>query len=107
MKSPETEPFFLISGDCNAQILSPSSPPTMLYPFVHLRLSRVRSADVLILVLAGSYGSIPEGWSISFTEAEYEEAEKNAKPILCYFEDKHVNDYPRCTNELLDFRKKL
>jgi hypothetical protein len=48
-------------------------------------LAKVRDCEVMVLVLAEYYGSKPRNESISFTEAEYREAERQAKSILAYF----------------------
>ena len=48
-------------------------------------LEKVRTADVLILLLGDRYGYLPEQSLISITEAEYQEAKKRGIPILPYF----------------------
>ena len=53
-------------------------------------LSKVRSADVLIMILGYRYGFVPEGKIISMTEAEYHEAKDRGIPTLAYMvDDKH------------------
>ena len=50
-------------------------------------LSKVRSADVLIMILGYRYGFVPEGKIISMTEAEYHEAKDRGIPTLAYMVD--------------------
>ncbi|MDC0681545.1 DUF4062 domain-containing protein [Sorangium atrum] len=48
-------------------------------------IERVSSSDLLILVLAHRYGTVPPGEERSFVEAEYDEARKRNIPVLAFF----------------------
>jgi len=65
-------------------------------------LEKVRSANVIILVLGHKYGFIPEKSAISMTEAEYREAMGKNIPVLPYLlKEKYFSansdDDPRLT----------
>lgn len=51
----------------------------------------IHDADFFVGIYAYRYGYIPDGESISITEAEFRHAEKLEKPILCYIVRE---DYP-------------
>jgi len=56
-----------------------------------LSQDQLRKADLVILILAHRYGTIPQGENRSITEIEFDTAVDTAKPILAFF----VNDeYP-------------
>lgn len=58
-------------------------------------LSKVGLADVLIMILGYRYGFVPEGKTISMTEAEYREANDRGIPTLAYMvDDKHYSPPP-------------
>jgi Domain of unknown function (DUF4062) len=66
-------------------------------------LEKVRNCHLFLLVLGQRYGSLPTDRAISFTEAEYREAERLKKSILAYFahsysEDSRQDDDPRLTS---------
>ena len=50
-------------------------------------LGKIRSADVLILILGYRYGFVPDGLNMSMTEAEYREAKRVNIPVLAYLAD--------------------
>ena len=52
--------------------------------------SRVQESDVLILLLAHRYGSIPEGSTESIVEAEYNAACSSNTPVLAFLIDENV-----------------
>ena len=47
-------------------------------------LNKVKSANVIVLVLGHKYGFVPNGSSISMTETEYREAMDKSIPVLPY-----------------------
>ena len=53
-------------------------------------IEKVNAANALVLVIADRYGYLPEGSSISMTEAEYQEARRINLPIFAYFKSKEI-----------------
>lgn len=53
-------------------------------------LAKVRQCDVVILLIAHRYGSIPTGSDISITEAEYRAARAADIPVLAFLVDESV-----------------
>jgi hypothetical protein len=76
-------------------------------------LEHVRSADAVVLLLGGRYGHAPENSSVSFTEAEYREAVKNAIPVLPYLQEDQKTIWsspskrPRAEERLIALREEL
>lgn len=58
---------------------------------INVSLELVDVADVYIIILAHRYGLMPEGYEVSFTEAEYDRACERQIPILPFLID---DDYP-------------
>jgi hypothetical protein len=54
-----------------------------------LRVSEefAEAADLIILLVTGSYGSFVPDRRISFTQAEYEACHRSKVPVLAYLED--------------------
>jgi hypothetical protein len=52
-----------------------------------LSISRVRSSDLMVLILAHRYGTIPTGSSYSITELEYRAAREANVPVLAFIVD--------------------
>jgi hypothetical protein len=50
-------------------------------------LQEVRNSDILVVIVGRKYGSIVPGWGISYSEAEYREAQRLNIPCLVYFLD--------------------
>jgi hypothetical protein len=50
-------------------------------------LEYIRSADTVVLLLGGRYGSVSEDSSVAMTEAEYTEAIRNSIPVLPYLQE--------------------
>jgi Domain of unknown function (DUF4062) len=48
----------------------------------------VRSSDVIVVVLGFLYGSTVPGTDVSYTQAEYDEAQQLKKTCLVYVRDK-------------------
>jgi tetratricopeptide (TPR) repeat protein len=55
---------------------------------VDVSLRMVKDADVYLGILAYRYGTIPDGYAVSITEMEYDEAVKLKKPRLIFFSHK-------------------
>jgi uncharacterized protein YjbI with pentapeptide repeats len=53
-------------------------------------LDEVRRSDLLIVIIGHLYGSLVPDRRISFTEAEYQEAQRHGKPCLVYLLDADV-----------------
>jgi len=71
-------------------------------------LRRVAECDFMVLLLGLSYGSKPDGYEKSFTELEFEEADKLGKAILVYCADERTYGLKRgCDPELAKFRQRL
>jgi DNA-binding Lrp family transcriptional regulator len=58
-------------------------------------LRKVRSSDILVVIVGHRYGSIVPGLDISYTEAEYQEGFRLTKPCLIYMRDENVRVLPR------------
>jgi hypothetical protein len=58
-------------------------------------LKEVRASDVIIVIVGYRYGSIAPGLGISFSEAEYQEANRLKRPCLVYMRDESVPILPR------------
>lgn len=58
-------------------------------------LDEVRRSDVLVLLLGHRYGSLVEGTTTSFTEAEYNEALRTNKTVLAYIMGDSVRVLPK------------
>ncbi|HEX7333208.1 MAG TPA: DUF4062 domain-containing protein [Pyrinomonadaceae bacterium] len=54
-------------------------------------LSEIEDCDIFVGIYAYRYGHVPSGSEISITEAEYNHASNNQKPIFCFMVDE---DYP-------------
>ena len=50
-------------------------------------LNKVSESDVVVLIIAHRYGSIPPGYEVSYTEAEYDFAKMKGIPILSFIVD--------------------
>lgn len=53
-------------------------------------VDRVRECDVLLLLLAHRYGTVPPGESCSIVELEYRAARRAAIPVLAFFVDEQL-----------------
>src|ERR1700733_12797260 len=53
-------------------------------PPLEVSLDKVRSCDLLILLIAHRYGAAPEGKSASITELEFGEAVARGIPVLAF-----------------------
>jgi len=71
-----------------------------------LRVSEefAEAADIVILLVAGSYGSLAPDRRISFTQAEYEACHRSKIPVLAYLEDAENASIPA---EVIAFRARL
>jgi hypothetical protein len=54
-------------------------------------LDEIEKSDLFVGIYAHRYGFVPEGESLSITEAEFKHAQKHAKPSFCFLVD---DDYP-------------
>ncbi len=76
-------------------------------------INEVKKADIYILIIAHRYGSIDKESQKSYTQLEYEEADKKDMPILVYFLDNNIPVLPdmidknRNYNKLKKFKKHL
>ena len=61
--------------------------PAVERPPLDESLQRLRSSNLLILLIAHRYGQPPEGHDKSITELEYDEAVARGIPILCFTVD--------------------
>lgn len=61
--------------------------PASDYPPLEVSLDKVRSCDLLILLIAHRYGAAPEGKSASITELEFGEAVARGIPVLAFSVD--------------------
>lgn len=68
-------------------------------------LKEVKESDVLVVIIGRRYGSINPDLGISYSQAEYEEAQRLTKPCLIYMRDEMV-PLPASKTEL-DSRKLL
>ena len=74
----------LTSGNISEDMLfwpAEDSPP------LDVSIRRVRSSDLLILLIAHRYGNPPEGHNVSITELEFDEAVTLGIPILAFSVD--------------------
>jgi hypothetical protein len=58
-------------------------------------LAEVRRSDVIVVIVGHRYGSLVPEIGISFSEAEYREAQRLGKPCLVYVRDENVPVLPR------------
>src|SRR5687767_8202965 len=78
------------SAVTRAILIGDNVPDDMLYwpaeenRSVDASLRRVRASDVLILILAHRYGTVPPGADMSITEMEFREARTCEIPVLAY-----------------------
>jgi hypothetical protein len=61
--------------------------PASDYPPLEVSLDKVRTCDLLILLIAHRYGAPPEGKSVSITELEFREAIARGIPVLAFSVD--------------------
>jgi hypothetical protein len=54
-------------------------------------LSEIDECDLFVGIYAHRYGYVPDGYHVSITEAEFDHAQKNNKPVFCFLVDE---DYP-------------
>lgn len=74
----------------------------------------IDESDFYVIILAGKYGTIPEGKEISFTEMEYEYAIKMKKPVIALLHSnpekisvEYSEETPKMKKKLESFRKRL
>lgn len=70
-------------------------------------VQEVRSAQVVVLVLADRYGHVPEGSPISITESEYQEARRAGIPVLTYLREMQAADEKQVDPRLARLRVEL
>ncbi len=71
-------------------------------------LRRVAECDFVLPLLGRRYGSKPPDRDKSFTELEFEEAEKREKPILAYYiDEKAYGPKEEWDSEVIAFRSRL
>ena len=77
-------------------------------------LEEVRASDVLVLIIGHLYGTIVPNADLSFTETEYNEGYRLAKPCLVYMKDpkvpilvEHAEQDPDKLAKLGAFKKRL
>jgi hypothetical protein len=58
-------------------------------------VDRVRQSDVLVLLVAYRYGTVPDGMAHSITELEYRAAREAGVPVLAFFADPEVPWLPQ------------
>src|SRR5579863_697720 len=51
---------------------------------IDICLEEIRRSDMLVVIVGGKYGSIVPGCEISYSEAEYREAQRLKLPCLVY-----------------------
>src|SRR3954452_21201377 len=54
---------------------------------IEVCLAGVAKSNILVVIVGHRYGSVVPGQSISFSEAEYKEAQRLNKPCLVYMRD--------------------
>ena len=70
-------------------------------------LNEVRTSDILVVIVGRKYGSVVPDLGISYSEAEYREAQRLNLPCLVYIRDEQISIAPELAERDPDKIKKL